>query len=325
MSAAWFSVAVAGVALVAAVAAMWVVSRTRFAESRWVETFSEGGARRVVYMGRHQPGSAPPGYYARLLAGTEGDSKPTVGQRKKEAIGGMGPKTFYYLDATQVKDLYLQVSEEIQPRQIETKESRRTEGGIRARLKFVEPRLEKAKILQTKKTYEIEQTAVTMYNAVEKYLFEFGDVSFGVEDFDYDDSAIGDFRSMCMRMKERFNFEIPVDLQNKFVWDKMRGTAIETISSLSKVSGYVAVQGEFKVTSINEEGCVLRREHPCNELLGPEDMRASLEVACDRDSMTSAGASVLASGSSAKITSVGKVVRWDSERSALVINAIAIY
>lgn len=244
---------------------------------------------------------------------------------KRDAITRMGPKTFYYLDATQVNDLYIQVVQEPEAKEIETEESQSTGKGIKGVLLWAEPKYEKVKSLKIKKRYAREVTPVTMYNRVEEYLLSKGDVSFAIEDFEYDDSSLHEFYSMCSQMKDNFDFTIPDELQKNFISDKTRGFALNAVEGISKTSGYIAVQAEFMISPPTTDCNILDFKHPVNEYLNADDIEIHLQIACDSNSLTPAGKTTFTMGNSAKITAIGKVVRWDSVCGTLVINPIAIY
>jgi hypothetical protein len=244
---------------------------------------------------------------------------------KRETIAKSGPKTFYYLDETQVRDLYPQVFREPEPKQIEKEERGTSTHGAKAKLKFLEGKLEGQTEERTRTRYEPEITPAIMYNRVEEYFFETPDVSFEVEEFQHDTDSIEAFRSMCRMMEDKFHFPVPSDLQQKFISDRMRTLALAAIDTLSSTSGYVVLQAEFSVSTASTEECILRLPHPLNEYLGTADTKAHIDIFCNPTFLTPAGKAAFTAGSSVKIACLGKVIRWDSERFALVINPIAIY
>ncbi len=252
-------------------------------------------------------------------------SKKKVTAAKKQSIQRAGPKTFYYLDSRQVQDLHSQAFQELEPKEVQTRESRHKAKGIIAKLNPFGAKYETGEATETEKLYEIEQTPAVMYNKVEKYLIQQGDVSFGLEDFEYNESAIGEFTTMCERMSSKFGFDVPEDLQRKFVSDRIRGFALDRVNEVSDASGYVAVQGEFTVSSVTNDSRVLTLNHPLNAYLSQEDPQVSIQLACDSGSLLPAGASAFTQANSVKITGFGKVVSWDKSAASLVINPIAIY
>lgn len=244
---------------------------------------------------------------------------------KKRTIQKMGPKTFYYLDDSQVKDLYSQVSSELLPTQIETQDFQQSDKGLSASLKIIEPKYDKIKSAQTKKTYDLERNIPQMYNNVEGYLFEEEKVTFGLEEFDYDESYIEEFRSNCERMKSKFSFNVPDDLQNNFISDKIHGFVKERIKEISETSGYVVIQAEFSVSSVTDNLRVLTFDHPLNVHLSEEEPKVSFDIRCNQDSLLPSGLNTFMMGTSVKITCFGKVVRWEISEARLTINPIAIY
>jgi len=249
----------------------------------------------------------------------------SVAQKKKEVFQKMGPKTFYYLDESQVKDLYPQVFQELEPKRIETRESKETKKGIAAKLRLIEPKYESGRAEEKTKIYDVEQTPPMMYNRVEQYLLEKDRMTFGVEEFEFDKSSIDEFKSMCEQMQSKFNFNIPKDLQANFVSDKMREFTLQRVKELSGSTGYVAIQTEFSIIDIPDDAYILSFVHPLNEYLPKEDKKVRIRATCAKECMTSSGVSTFKKDKSVKITCLGKVVSWDNEDKILEITPIAIY
>jgi len=254
---------------------------------------------------------------------TQVKSRSTA-ERKKEIIQKTGPKTFYYLNEDQVKDLYPQVLQGLEPIRIETQERKSVIKGIGARLKFFEPKYESGKVIQQTKTYEVQQKLPMMYNEVEQYLIEKGKITFGLEEFEFDKSLIDDFRSMCSQMRDKFNYLIPEDYQSKFVSGKMRDLALEWIKKLRDSSGYVAIQSEFLINEINN-ACMLIFDHPLNTHLSQDDTPVKIQISCAKKFMNLSALGTLRKDRPVKITCLGKVVSWDDQNSILEISPIAIY
>ncbi len=249
----------------------------------------------------------------------------SVAQKKKEVFQKMGPKTFYYLDESQVKDLYPQVFQELEPKRIETRESKETKKGISAKFRLIEPKYERGRAEETTKIYETKQTLSMMYNRVEQYLLEKGRMTFGLEEFEFEKSSIDEFKSMCDKMRSKFEFDIPEDLQANFVSDKMREFALQRVKVLSGSTGYVAIQTEFSIIDIPSDAYILSFVHPLSEHLPKEDKKGRIQVTCAKECMTSSGVSTFKKDKSVKITCLGKVVSWNNEDKILGISPIAIY
>lgn len=249
----------------------------------------------------------------------------SLADEKKKEIQKMGPKTFYYLDESQVKDLYLQVFQEPEPKRIQTRETKETRVGVAAKLHVVEPKYERGKAQEVTKDYDMEQVPAMMYNKVEEFFFDKGRVTFGLDEFEFDQSEIDDFQSICDEMKSKFNLEIADDQRAAYVLDKMREFALDYIEKLANSSGYIALQDEFIVLNTADDDCMLFYAHPLNAHLLPEDPQVRIQVGCSRNFLTPSGISTFKKGKSVKITSLGKVVSWNDKDKILEVSPIAIY
>lgn len=249
----------------------------------------------------------------------------SLAEKKRKAILALGPKTFYYIDENQVRDLYTQVFQELKPKRIKTRETEETKKGITAKIKFLEPKYEKGRGKEVTKSYEVEQTLATMYNEIEQYLVENDKVTFGLEEFEYDKSSIAEFQAMCEHMESKLNFSVPEELQSKFLSDKMTDFAVQNLEKLSHVSGYVAVQGELSVVDISKDGYTLSLTHPLSQHLAPGVYDTTIQVTCTSDCVTPSGKSTFKRDKLIKITCLGKVVSWRTQDAALEIGPIAIY
>jgi len=249
----------------------------------------------------------------------------SISQEKKEAIQKGGPKTFYYIDKSQVEDLYLQIFQEPEPKRIEIRESKESRKGITGDLKVIKPRYEKGKAEETTKVYNPEKVPSIMFNKVEDRLLEDGKVAFGLEEFEFEKSSIDEFKSMCDQMQNKLNFDIPEDLQDKFISDKMKEFALQYTKKISASSGYVAIQTEFSIISIVDDIYTLSFVHPLNRYLPQESTKVRIQVICPEKHMTPSGHGTFKKDKSVKITCWGKVVSWNDKDKILEICPIAIY
>lgn len=246
-------------------------------------------------------------------------------QKKKDTIMKMGPKTFYYLDESQVKDLYPQAFQEREPTRIETRESKGTKKGISAKFKFISPKYEKDSAQEKTEIYDIKQNLSIMYNKVEKYLSQRDKVKFGLEEFEFEESQINEVNSLFDKMRDEYKLNVPKDMQDKIVSDKMKEFALQNIEKLYTSSGYVAIQNEFSVIEIHNSTYLLSFSHPLNEYLPQGEANVRIQITCAKKYMSSSGESIFKKDKSVKITCLGKVVSWNSQDKILEINPIAIY
>jgi len=258
--------------------------------------------------------------------------KPELGRstdpiaERRAAIIAAGPKTFYYLDSSQIEDLYAQMVSESEPGTIEVQEKKSRSAGVDVRLRFLSPKFGRSRDSQITKKYEGAPAVGTMYNRAETALFRRNDVNFGLELYQPDRSAVAEFQAMVQTMRDTFNFTIPDDLQQSYVQDSYQTVAENRIRQLKAASGYAALQATFKVSNVSAKNrCDLVFDHPVNEDLEPSTPVIGIRVVCAPDGLTSSGRGAFGDGESVKATCVGKIVRWDDERWQLVINAIAMY
>jgi len=327
------AIACSGVALVLGAVSFIRSRRASLWSSRIAEReFFYHGPGRHGYVVRRGPGLKEQVIFypnqlseTEWLRSTELPAPKGPGDKKREAFKQTGPRTFYYIDEVQVQDLYDQISEEVEPQTIETEEEQQSQAGVSANLKILSPKYDRGKKTHTKKTFEVKHTPAVMYSKIEEYLIEKGMITFGIEDFTYDESSIKEFSSMCDQMKNKFNFAVPVDLQNHFINDKKRGYAIERSKEVSNTSGLIAVQAEFTVIDEKENSRILSFAHPLNQFLGSEDKPLSIEITCACDHLSPSGSHTFVSNSSVKVSCLGKLIRWDDKKHGLSINPIAIF
>ena len=106
-----------------------------------------------------------------------------IADNKKDIIQKKELKTFYYLDEILVSDLYDLSFPVIEPKEIQRKVTGSSRKGLKAKIKIIEPEIEKSNSTQTTEMFEVNLTPVNKYNNVEKYLFDHEEVSFAVEGF----------------------------------------------------------------------------------------------------------------------------------------------
>jgi hypothetical protein len=251
--------------------------------------------------------------------------KTSIAEEKREAIQKMGPKTFYYLDERQVKDLYLQIFQEPEPKRIQTRETKEAKMGIAGKFHVVEPKYERGKAQEITKDYDVEQVPTMMYNKIEQFFFDKGRVTFGLDEFEFDESEIDDFESICDQMKSKFHIDIPDDLYGTYHIQKMTEFAVEYTKKLASSSGYIALQSEFIIADITDTDCILSRVHPLNDYLLSEDREVKLQIGCSKSFLTPSGIAIFKKDKSVKITSLGKIVSWNYKDKVLEVSPIAIY
>lgn len=249
------------------------------------------------------------------------DATPSPVHPKKQYFQRTDLRTFYYLDEYQVRSLYSQIVQGLEPRQIETRTTTQKKKGLKGRLGLLEPHYEKGEAREEARLYDATPTPTTMYKRIEKHMIDEDEITFGLEMFEYEDSWIAEFRSHCEALG-RFGLPIEERIQENVISDKMSEFARENVERLSNSSGFVAIQEEFVVAESSEKTITLGFVHPATNRL---DHVVTIEIVCDKDSLTSSGQVAFRQGSYIKIACVGKVTRWDKDEHVLELNPMAIY
>jgi len=246
-------------------------------------------------------------------------------REKKYAIGKLGPKSFYYLDERIVIDLYPQITDSPDPHRIETRQSDSTSAEVGLDAKIIAPRYARGKAAETTLTYDVRMTPSMMYAKIEASFFDTNRVTFGIEDFDYDRTAVDEFTSMCSKMDDEFSFQVPPDLQKRYKEQKIREQAMWRLQWIGRANGYVALLAEFHISEESASSYSLTLDHPMNRYLGEGDPRVTISISCPRANLTPSGTTVFAGNAVAKLTVVGKVIRWADDSRTLIVNPITVY
>ncbi|MBM4445810.1 MAG: hypothetical protein FJ023_00420 [Chloroflexi bacterium] len=249
----------------------------------------------------------------------------SIAEKKKREIQSTGLKTFYYLDESQIKDLYPQIAGGITAEQIQTKRLKGSKKGISAKLKIVEPEYHQEAADEKTTTYSVKQHLSLQYNEIERYLFDKSQVTFALEDFESDEALIQQAENTVNEIRDS-GLDIPEETMRRLLAKKMEKLASQNIKRLENASGYIAIKCE--VIAMNTEETEYQRlqyEHPLSKYLSQEENKAAIQINCAKESITPSGCNAFAKHKRAKITCLGKVLSWDPNTNTLQISPIAIY
>lgn len=253
------------------------------------------------------------------------DGRSPSNDKKRYIIQNIGLKIFYYLDESLIKDLYPQAIKELQPSEIITIKTDESNLGVIADLKVVKPTLLAKNNKQIKSKYKIDNPMVNMYNQIENYLFNKEDTTFALEDFQYDDKQFEEIALMFKQIREKYQIELLSEYPEKYIADKILEFALMAADNIVKVSGYIAMMSEFKVTSKTDVSTELTLDHPLNGYLDNSEERILIKAFCVNSNLKDAGKTFLTQDKIVKLVIIGKVVRWDQNERSLIVNPIAIY
>lgn len=244
---------------------------------------------------------------------------------KKNAICKTGLKTFYYLDKDEIELLFPQISNGIRLSSVTTtkKEGKTTELGASAS-NSIKLGIGRNNQNESTQQYNVSNNISAQYNEIESYFIEQGSLTFGIEEFDFDEQAFANFKRDCGFMETIYGYAIKEHEQEEH-WIKIKKEAAkEYLKIIISASGYIAIQSEIHVKKIENDTYFLNFKHPINNFI-ELDQKISIEIACNKNYFTPFGQRTLVEGKSLQITQIGKVIRWDDSTRTLEINPIAIY
>lgn len=259
-----------------------------------------------------------------LEAGESAHPEEDAKKVKKDMFINQGPRTFYFLAEEAVNELYPQIFKEAEPVETQTEERETKEGGIRAKLHFVEPRFDKSTGVSVRRTYVKEQNLGAMFIQIENFLVENDQVLLGLEDFTEHEPSIDEFRTTCRQMDERFNFKVPAELQEQYIKQQQEALANQKIKEIKQAHDYILMRGVFSVSSIDNQWS-LAYSHPLNKNLHSITKRVTISATCPKERSSTAGAATFSSTTTVNLTLFGKIVCWNEDIWALQINPIAVY
>ncbi len=246
-------------------------------------------------------------------------------ERKKEAICKTGLKTFYYLDKDEIELLFPQISNGVSLSSVKsTKKAGKTSELSASASNSIKLGIGKNSENELTHEFSISNKISAQYNEIENYFIEQGSLTFGVEEFDFDEQAFANFKRDCGIMESTYNYVIREHEQEEH-WIKIKKEAAkEYLKTIISASGYIAIQSEIHVMKIENDTYFLNFKHPINNFIDI-DQKISIEISCNKNYFTPFGQRTLVEGKSLQITQIGKVIRWDESTRTLEINPIAIY
>lgn len=243
---------------------------------------------------------------------------------KREKITKRKLKSFYYLDILQIQYLLPQINkEDFLLTKVETNQVKDSKLGA----KLPGGHLGTTQNVSTKEIYERQNDSVVkMYQEIEKHFFSANEIQFGVEDIFKIriNHGISLFKEKCKELKS-FSYNISDEDQEKHIKYYGNKMAEETIQSLSKTTGFIAMEIDVELSEVTDEIYILTYAHPINEYLLDQSKGLSIKLLCIKSNLTTNGSTVLQKGRRFNITSLGKITGWDQSNMALEVTPISIY
>ena len=233
----------------------------------------------------------------------------TLIEKKKNEICKTGLKTFYYLDKDEIELLFPQISNGIRLSSVTSRKKAGTSSEFSTSVPdTVKLGIGKNSENEVTREFSISNNISAQYNEIENYFIEQGSLTFGIEEFDFDEMAFANFKRDCGIMESTYNYVIKENEQEEH-WRKIKKEAAkEYLKTIISSSGYVAIQSEIHVRKIENDSCFLNLNHPINNFIDVNE-KISIEISCNKNCLTTFGQRTLVEGKSLQITQIGKVIR----------------
>lgn len=254
-----------------------------------------------------------------LTESLESLALPTRPEAKRELLLRQAVKTFYYLDEEAIESQHVQLFGRLQARGVERETKATGAGAVLARLPFVRGSVTGEQSAQDRVTYDVASDPGVKYNEVERFLLENAQVTLSLEDFVVDDPSIEKLRDMCAEMKNTVGFEIPDEMQERFMRDKREALAKRKLDDLAAAHDYVIMRGHFRLEPY-DGGWTLLYDHPASADLGEP---VTIAVDCPREHAKQTA--ILSTSPSLEASLLGKVTYFDGQARQLKLMPIAVY
>ena len=129
-------------------------------------------------------------------------------------LDSQGPKTFYYIDANQINDMYSQLSSAHKLEEFTEKEksAKGFDGGISGRTLSLKGN--KATESERTKKFTLDVSTPSKYSFIETYLKDNMLINYGIAKFYTDDTQKIKFNESCDSLEKEFKFKISEEARN---------------------------------------------------------------------------------------------------------------
>ena len=233
------------------------------------------------------------------------------------------PRIFYYLDKSVIESLHNQIASSIRTKEITTESGKTTAKGIELKLP-VHPSYQSEQLRTERRRAEVVESIERQFEDVLNHLLDHELVEIGIEEFNYDKTTENDFLATCSEIKEKFDFELPKNVQDQFVKINIQKYVDAKLQEIEALSGYVLISGDFGINSKGDDWIVVY-DHPVNEAVDWETgERLTFKSSCSKTEMTNIGNGTFNKTNRAKFVLLGNIVKFDKGKRELVMRPIAM-
>jgi hypothetical protein len=170
------------------------------------------------------------------------DPVEALAATKKGTITASGPKTFYYLDETDTDDMYAQIAGAARLKNLEVEGKRGRNAAGKINTTIAEFGAGASSGFTMRSQYEVSQKLALRYQIVERQLIDSGSATFGLEDFEPDETAV---KRMAELLETRDSNPDRAELEAM----QRRLQALNRAAVISKAIGYEAISADFEVVA----------------------------------------------------------------------------
>jgi hypothetical protein len=238
-------------------------------------------------------------------------------------LDSQGPKTFYFIDESQVNDMFSQIN---QKSLLEYSESEKLTTGIEGGISStpITAKGNKGSAHEKTSKFLIDNSVAGKYNHIENYLKDNQLIQYGIAQFYTDEFQREKFNESCKSLETDFKFKITEADRDKHWITLNKENAYPTLEMIKSTTGNIAIQQDFSIEETNGQ-IKLYFSHPINAYLEEKDKEVKICISCFQEKLTTSGMNFIKNGKTIKATCIGKIIRWDEINKTLEINPISIF
>lgn len=146
----------------------------------------------------------------------------SIAEKKKNLIEHTGLKTFYYLDKDQIELLYPQISSGVSLSNLTITETSDKKATLNTSIpETINVEVGKNTSNETVKSFNVSDSIINKYNAIERYFMNNKSLIFGIEEFDFDEQTFNFFKRDCGIMETTYEYKIS-ELDQQAHWKQIK-------------------------------------------------------------------------------------------------------
>jgi hypothetical protein len=252
----------------------------------------------------------------RKIEKSRSENKPDV----SALLSSSGLRTYYFLDEGLVSSLHVQLRDsDLIMTERQTEQTLSRERALTASTKRLGGSFKRGATGTRKDSYKVDLQPDLALAEVENMLVSQNQITLIDVDQGIDSRGYMRLSSTLDNLRRSIGFELSDGTVSTIDQEWRDFQAKEGRLKLSRIAGFVVVDGDFVVSNDTSGDLVLTR----SLMNGSDALR--VKAVCKEDGVRSVGHTALQSGQHSRVTCMGRVVRWDDEHSTLFLLALAVF